>query len=306
VFSRGADDAWSLTEKLTAADGRASDGFGYDVSMQNNTVAVGAPFHDQGEVETGAVYVYRLKFNNAPHLVSPVPDPFGPAPNYVVELLEPFELQVTFGDRDIHDELTVSAVIDPVSWLQYDAVSGVLSGIPNQTGTVTVTIMAVDRDGVAAVTGFDVTVVATTSHSLRYLWRTKFFGDDAVNDPSLEDVLWGDDADPDGDGLTNTHEYLFGTDPSRPDDRVIDIAAAPEPPCMLLAYKRRTDDPDLVYALQTCDSLMAGWRLGHALVERECVTPLDGGYELVTLWVRGAAPGSGPCFFRVRVTRPDP
>ena len=43
-------------------------------------------------------------------------------------------------------------------------------------------------------------------------WRKEKFGA-AANDPAFEATLWGDAADPDGDGVPNLIEFITGTDP---------------------------------------------------------------------------------------------
>lgn len=45
------------------------------------------------------------------------------------------------------------------------------------------------------------------------VWQNDNFGSD-VNDPSLEASVWGENADPDQDGLTNLVEFFLGTDPN--------------------------------------------------------------------------------------------
>ncbi|MGF1530225.1 MAG: hypothetical protein ACFCU4_02580 [Puniceicoccaceae bacterium] len=45
------------------------------------------------------------------------------------------------------------------------------------------------------------------------LWRIENFGA-ATGDAALEATVWGDDADPDGDLLTNLMEFFLGTDPN--------------------------------------------------------------------------------------------
>ena len=45
-------------------------------------------------------------------------------------------------------------------------------------------------------------------------WAKQHWGANVVNDATKEATVWGPDADPDGDGYTNLHEYAFGTDPT--------------------------------------------------------------------------------------------
>lgn len=47
-------------------------------------------------------------------------------------------------------------------------------------------------------------------------WITHYFPSSVTNDESLEDTVWGGDADPDGDGFTNLAEYFLGYEPGKP------------------------------------------------------------------------------------------
>jgi hypothetical protein len=60
VFTRSGS-TWSQQQKLTASDAGDGDYFGQDVSIDGNTVVVGAPYEDQGYpsyYQVGAIYVY--------------------------------------------------------------------------------------------------------------------------------------------------------------------------------------------------------------------------------------------------------
>jgi len=58
LFERnhGGADAWGQVKKLTAVDGKDSDIFGIAVSLNNDILAVGAPYHDNYQ---GAVYLFE-------------------------------------------------------------------------------------------------------------------------------------------------------------------------------------------------------------------------------------------------------
>ncbi len=47
------------------------------------------------------------------------------------------------------------------------------------------------------------------------MWRHGFFTAGELSDPALETTLWGDQADPDLDGMPNLVEYAFGSDPRK-------------------------------------------------------------------------------------------
>ena len=49
---------WTQVAKLTAGDGAASDEFGYSVSIDGNTVVIGARMHDDKGNDSGSAYVF--------------------------------------------------------------------------------------------------------------------------------------------------------------------------------------------------------------------------------------------------------
>ena len=55
-------------------------------------------------------------------------------------------------------------------------------------------------------------VEVTSALTTRGIWRKQFFSEAELLEPSIS----GDDADPDGDGLSNAAEYAFAFDPKRP------------------------------------------------------------------------------------------
>jgi len=91
----------------------------------------------------------------------------------------------------------------------YDSIAGFAnvtftpdSGSVFPIGTTSVQCSAVDATGNVATASFSVTVRLTLS-----VWRQIHFGT-ASNTGSA-----ADDADPDGDGMTNAMEFVAGTDP---------------------------------------------------------------------------------------------
>jgi hypothetical protein len=59
VFERSGS-TWTQQEKLTASDGASGNEFGYDVSLFNDRILVGAPYADlAGPVQSGAGYIFH-------------------------------------------------------------------------------------------------------------------------------------------------------------------------------------------------------------------------------------------------------
>lgn len=54
---------WAQSDKLTASNSAVSDNFGASVSLENNTILVGAPFTDSSLKDSGSVYVFTKSGN---------------------------------------------------------------------------------------------------------------------------------------------------------------------------------------------------------------------------------------------------
>jgi len=79
------------------------------------------------------------------------------------------------------------------------------AGTPLQPGTHEITVTAVDGSGKTT----ECFVMFTVENS----WPSQQFGQAAASNPALEATVWGGQADPDDDGLSNALEEALGTDP---------------------------------------------------------------------------------------------
>lgn len=122
-------------------------------------------------------------------------------------------------------------------------------------------------------------------------WRETHFTPAELSNAALEATLWGNLADPDGDGANNVTEYTFARDP-----RMADAALFASPvlapggdgqPRLHLSVPVRRDDPELVVSFLSSSDLTA-W--AAATVELVSVLPIDDAYELRT--VRDTSPVS--------------
>jgi FG-GAP repeat/HYR domain len=75
VFERnqGGADNWGEVKKLLASDIEVGDLFGNSVAISGDTTIVGSPFHDEGETNAGAAYIFTVSDSNAPPTVSTQP-----------------------------------------------------------------------------------------------------------------------------------------------------------------------------------------------------------------------------------------
>ncbi|GAH13390.1 unnamed protein product, partial [marine sediment metagenome] len=59
IFKRSGS-TWIQEAKLLASDGRASDRFGFSVSINGTTAIIGADLNDNKGENSGAAYIFRL------------------------------------------------------------------------------------------------------------------------------------------------------------------------------------------------------------------------------------------------------
>lgn len=147
-----------------------------------------------------------------------------------------------------------------------------------------------------AVTGF--TVASEIEN-----WRFGGFTAEELADPALEASVWGDLADPDGDGVPNLLEYATASDarsPGASPATVVSDNTTPEAPKLVLTYTRvkRAAAAGLLYHVEWSDTLQGGsW---SALDTTEQVTASTATTETVSVSVPAAVPSR---FMRLRVVR---
>jgi hypothetical protein len=145
-------------------------------------------------------------------------------------------------------------------------------------------------------------------------WRLLYWPGDAPN-PATESTTWGDDADPDKDGLTNLMEFYFGTNPtvptsnpatnSMPGRPVLGFTGSPTR-YATVSYTRRKALAPLTAELQT-STLLSGWSsLGFSDLGLPVNLP-GGNYEFITRRFDTAVDVSNPKrFFRFKVENSGP
>jgi hypothetical protein len=284
-------------EKTVPATNDTYAAFGIGISLKSNTLAVGAHFDDTNNNRIAETYIYRLKFDNGPYVATPIPDHFV-SPN------QPFSFTLppgTFTDPDVNDSLTYSLGTSPTPpvWLSFNPTTGVFSGNPGATlASYPVVVVATDAEGASVSTTFNIIVTGNVPPLTDpfSLWRMSWF------DGCLDPTYCGDNADPDGDGVPNIMEYVFGTNPlsADPGDTTpLIISPSGNPGTVLLTFKRRIDDPSLTYSIITSFDLINWQPLDNTSVVNLSVTPVTGG---VAVQIEEVQNNFDAQFFRLVVT----
>ncbi|MGL4399838.1 MAG: hypothetical protein ACRCXD_08210, partial [Luteolibacter sp.] len=92
-------------------------------------------------------------------------------------------------------------------------------------------------------------------------WASSKWGVTAVGSSAAKNTTWGENADPDKDGLPNLIEYTADTDPTRPNpasdcfEFILPATGAPSSRYPQLYAWQRTDDPDLRVTCQKSSNL---------------------------------------------------
>ncbi len=134
------------------------------------------------------------------------------------------------------------------------------------------------------------------------VWQNSYFTPADLLDPEIS----GLEADADFDGIVNILEYSFGLNPVVPDINAVGLPAVsmesgPQGKVLTLTYRRRTNDADLSYRVETSTNLVT-WTGSLPAAWTETVTSLEPGLELVRARRTSPLPANSSAFYRVRVT----
>ena len=217
-----------------------------------------------------------------------------------------FQLAVSASDADANPlSWTVStAALHGVAAVTAPA-TGALPGITYQPATGYVgadsfRLRVSDGQGGADEILVQVTVTAPPAYDG---WTYDAF---APLTPQTESTVWGQNADPDGDGLTNLEEFAQGCDPEVADGgSALIAAAATADGKVLLSYRVRLEGsvPALNYVVETTNGLTGPWAaLPASEYEDAGAVDLGGGFQRRTIRLT-TPPAGNQRFFRLAFSR---
>jgi len=128
-------------------------------------------------------------------------------------------------------------------------------------------------------------------------WRTANFSTADLADSSKEATVWGDGADPDGDGVSNLLEFALHTDPNSSSAAQQPVGAIVGGQMTLTYSRSKAALAVLTFGVQSADTLSGSW--ANAGVTEQILSD-DG----TTQQVRASVPAGGSQkFLRLRVDR---
>lgn len=132
-------------------------------------------------------------------------------------------------------------------------------------------------------------------------WREQHFSE-WLDDPGNESLIFGDDADPDFDGIPNLHEYAFNTDPNtRNQNPVSQVAVSPG--VFDVTFPRWTTPVGISYLLETSENLATWDQTGTLVSGPTSLVDNKDGTETVTWQVTFPVADDEQGFVRVRIGR---
>ena len=266
---------WDFVEKLGRQAGSPAGLFGTSVALNRGSGVVGAPAKLDDPSNHGYAFFYRFGFNTPPVAVWPIPD-------QLAEVGQPFSFVLPGGvflDPDEDDALVIDVSFpDGANGLSFSA--DTISGTPLTGGVIRVEVAASDLRGGATSTVFRIVTLPGASPARR-MWNIEQFGAYAM-DAAFRLPLWDGAADPDGDGLSNDREYVFGGNAMVPDRRATAIWLVRDGADLVIGYTRRRNDPALRFKLLASADLTQ-WVEWSAHVLSEQVVPIDAVYETAIL-----------------------
>ena len=222
--SSGATPNWTMIDRFAPGAAIANDRFGTAMALDGFTGIISSAFDSVNATNAataGCARVYQFQFDLGPRLTIPVADQVATTNIPITFAVNP----ATFDDPIYPGSLTVSARLSngnplpAAGWLSFNPVTAIFSGTPTPANrdNYDLVLAATNPLGSTIVSNVFHVTVAATLQSAYQTWAAAHFPQAAQGNAVLETSTWGMLADPDGDGITNLMEMLFGTLPDHKD-----------------------------------------------------------------------------------------
>jgi VCBS repeat-containing protein len=228
IFRRSASTPdWLAIDRITQGATNSTDRYGNSVAIDGFTGVAGASgdsVNATSAAGAGSGRVLQLQYDLGPRLAVPVQDQLvveGTPLNFTVN-------PATFGDPVYPGQLTLSVQLTDGSplpaagWLSFNPATGVFSGTPTAAEGRDYSLQLVATNPLGSQVLSNVFRIYQNRSSSTLLaaysgWASGEFAPSVLSNASLQASVWGEGADPDGDGHSNVLEMLFGLSATQPD-----------------------------------------------------------------------------------------
>lgn len=179
------------------------------------------------------------------------------------------------------------------------------TGDLNLVGPDTLAV-SVRNSGAAEAADSKTAVIKVTGDALD-TWRNANFSQSALVDPTQEETLYGDKADPEPDGIDNLLEYALGLNPGKKESIqeavAVDLMEGPNAENFAVLLFPRRKNQSLVEYIPEVSSDRATWNSGSGAVLEVDRWDQDSEFEVVMVQDLTPIGPDNPRYIRLRVVR---
>lgn len=214
------------------------------------------------------------------------------------------------GQRSI-SEMKVVSQSDPTLFQQLVVQDDTVIFTPGTdvTGNNVLTLQAIENTGRV----YNITMRVTVS--TYDFWMSEYFSEEQLSNAGLENTLWGQKADSDGDNWDNLSEYFFGGNPVLRELKngwysvSYKVNPADGNTYLHLDFNHRINDPLIGYVIEVSNDNGLTWQAHQAessplfsIISR---TPVNSGIEKLSVRYLNIVTSGNTVLLRVRISRPE-
>jgi hypothetical protein len=137
-------------------------------------------------------------------------------------------------------------------------------------------------------------------------WRTKYFSQSDLVDVNKEATLWGNNADPDGDGRNNLMEYALGSNPTKSElfqGVSVEIKTIDGMHVARITFKKLKTDSTLLYVPEVSTDRQS-WISESSHIQLLSASSLSDEFDSVIYQTVGSVGPGNPIYLRLKVDKP--